>query len=121
MAANSSLAITSEWYEPTVPSARGEIAIAVLPYFDAGSIGSVLPWSDAIDALEAALADLDVAAAPPRVVVATGHGQVLLMPGESGPAAGVKVLSIAPGNPARGLPRAQGLFVLFDADTLTPQ
>jgi ornithine cyclodeaminase/alanine dehydrogenase-like protein (mu-crystallin family) len=31
------------------------------------------------------------------------------------------VLSIAPGNPARGRPRAQGVYVLFDAETLTPQ
>jgi ornithine cyclodeaminase/alanine dehydrogenase-like protein (mu-crystallin family) len=68
-----------------------------------------------------ALVDLDVSAAPPRVAVTTGHGQLLLMPGESKAAAGVKVLSIAPGNPARGLPRAQGVFVLFDAETLTPR
>ena len=32
--------------------------------------------------------------------------------------AGVKVVSIAPDNPVRGLPRVQGAYLLFDATTL---
>jgi len=42
------------------------------------------------------------------------------MPSASRRAAGVKVASVAPGNPARGLDRIQALYVLLDAATLTP-
>ncbi len=35
-------------------------------------------------------------------------------------AVGVKLASVAPGNAARGLPRIQGAYVLFDPETLAP-
>ena len=38
----------------------------------------------------------------------------------SGHAGGVKLASVAPGNPGRGLPRIQGIYVLFDPETLAP-
>ena len=34
--------------------------------------------------------------------------------------AGVKIVSIAPGNAERGLPSIQGIYVLLDAETLSP-
>jgi len=34
--------------------------------------------------------------------------------------AGVKLVSVAAGNPARGLPRVQGVYLLMDAGTLSP-
>ena len=43
------------------------------------------------------------------------------MPAASAAGVGVKVTSVAPGNPARGLPRIQAVYVLFDADTLSPR
>lgn len=43
------------------------------------------------------------------------------MPSELGQVAGTKVLTEAPGNPERGLPLIQALYVLFDAATLTPR
>src|SRR5258706_6068729 len=42
------------------------------------------------------------------------------MPSELGSFAGVKVVTIAPANPGRGLPRINGVYVLFDAATLVP-
>jgi len=48
------------------------------------------------------------------------HGQLLLMPAQSPSAAGVKLSTVAPGNPGRGLPRVQALFVLFEHHTLRP-
>ncbi len=42
------------------------------------------------------------------------------MPSSTQHAVGVKALSVAPGNPDRGLERIQALYVLFDADTLAP-
>lgn len=80
-----------------------------------------LPAVRAADAIEAALrGGLDPEADPPRSAVPAAGGEVLLMPA-AGPAfAGVKVVTVAPGNPDRGLPRIQGLYLLLDAATLTP-
>ena len=46
------------------------------------------------------------------------RGQFLLMPSETASGAGVKVVTVAPGNPARGLPRIQAAYLLFDPTTL---
>ena len=88
-----------------------------LPYLDAGELARLLPPSDAVDALEAALrGGLDVDADPPRSsVAAASGGELLLMPSASG-GLGVKLVSVAP----RGEPRIKGVFVLFDPDTLAP-
>lgn len=75
----------------------------------------------AVEALRVALRDgLDPEAGPARSVVPVSHGQLLLMPAEWGRYAGVKVATVAPGNPAAGHPRIQGTYLLFDAATLTP-
>lgn len=43
------------------------------------------------------------------------------MPSGTKKVAGIKLVSIVPDNPARGLPRIHGVYVLFDADTLAPR
>jgi ornithine cyclodeaminase len=63
---------------------------------------------------------LDPSADPSRLAVAAGDGQLLVMPSASRRAAGVKVASVSPGNPAKGLERIQAVYVLFDTATLTP-
>ncbi|MEU1804517.1 ornithine cyclodeaminase family protein [Streptomyces sp. NPDC019937] len=93
---------------------------------DAAAIAAALPPHTAIRALQQALRDgLDPEADPPRGVVPVAHGQLLLMPAEGRGArgrgyAGVKIATVAPDNPARGLPRIQGRYLLLDAETLTP-
>src|SRR5690606_19627615 len=47
------------------------------------------------------------------------RGEFLIMPSEAAGFAGVKVLSVAPDNPAAGLERIQGIYVLLDSATLT--
>jgi ornithine cyclodeaminase len=42
------------------------------------------------------------------------------MPSSLGAYAGAKLVTIAPDNPARGLPRISGIYVLFDAQMLVP-
>lgn len=92
-----------------------------LPYLDAEALASALPITAAVDALERALLrGLDPGADPPRTALHTGAGQLLLMPSAASGDVGVKLVSVAPGNPARGRPRIQGVFVLFDAATLAP-
>jgi ornithine cyclodeaminase len=93
-----------------------------LPFLDAGTLGSLVSWSDAIAALQAALAQgAHLAGGPPRFAVAQAHGELLLMPAHNAGQVGVKLTSVAPGNPELGLPRIQAVYVLFDAATLTPR
>jgi 1-piperideine-2-carboxylate/1-pyrroline-2-carboxylate reductase [NAD(P)H] len=47
-------------------------------------------------------------------------GEFLLMPTEVGSYSGVKVVTAAPGNPAAGFPKIQGVYALFDAEHLRP-
>jgi ornithine cyclodeaminase/alanine dehydrogenase-like protein (mu-crystallin family) len=90
-------------------------------WIDADAVARLLPPADAVDALEAALrAGLDPEADPPRAAVEAGAGELLLMPSSAAGAVGVKLVSVAPGNAERGLPRIQGVCVLFDPVTLAP-
>jgi ornithine cyclodeaminase/alanine dehydrogenase-like protein (mu-crystallin family) len=94
---------------------------AAVPYLDAAAVFAALSPRDAVEALAAALRDgLDPAADLPRPSVALDHGQLLLMPATSASAAGVKLVTVAPDNAARGLPTIQGAYVLFDHVTLSP-
>ncbi|MDJ0338943.1 ornithine cyclodeaminase family protein [Cryobacterium sp. PH31-O1] len=55
-----------------------------------------------------------------RQVLPVANGQLLLMPTEAADFVGIKVASVAPGNPALGRERIQGVYLLLDAVTLTP-
>lgn len=89
---------------------------------DAAGVFALVSWPDAVSALRVALAHgLDPAGQPDRTAVPTRHGELLLMSAEYGGMAGVKVLSVAPGNDALGLPRIQATYVLMDSETLTPR
>lgn len=91
-----------------------------LPYLDADTIFSTVGFAEAVTALEEALEDLEPAAAAERSIVDVAHGQLLLMPAETAGAVGVKLATVAPDNPGRGLPRIQAIYVLVDRQTLTP-
>ncbi|WP_431922645.1 ornithine cyclodeaminase family protein [Nonomuraea jabiensis] len=92
-----------------------------LPYLDAATVERLVPMGRAVRILEDALrAGLDPEATPQRPIVDLPAGQLLLMPAAAGRYAGVKAVTIAPGNPDRELPRIQGTYLLFDGDTLTP-
>ena len=85
----------------------------------AGDAVRALGPARAVQAVLAALRDgLDPAQDPPRSAVDLAHGQFLLMPSQTSAAAGVKVATVAPENPGRGLPRIQATYLLFDPHTL---
>jgi ornithine cyclodeaminase/alanine dehydrogenase-like protein (mu-crystallin family) len=91
-----------------------------VPYLDAAAITEALPPADAVNAIADVLtAGFDPASDTARTAAATSRGHFLLMPSEVGDFAGVKVATVAPGNPAVGLPRIQAGYLLFDAATLT--
>ena len=91
---------------------------------DGEAVGSACSPAAAVAAVTAALAaGLDPAADLPRSAVPLRAGSFLLMPSEGAGVAGaghvgIKVATVAPGNPARGLPRIQASYLLFDAGTL---
>lgn len=91
------------------------------PFLGPQEVARLLPFADAVDELELALREgLDPEEDPPRSAFAAAAGEILLMPSSWAGAAGVKLATVAPANPERGLPRVQGVYVLFDAATLAP-
>lgn len=70
--------------------------------------------------IECALLDgFDPATDPGRINTPAGAGHLLIMPSTLGDWVGIKVASVAPDNPDKGLPRIQATYVLMDAATLT--
>jgi ornithine cyclodeaminase len=96
-------------FPPPIPAVR---------YLEAGAVSALGPAAAVRAITDALRAGLDPAADPARVSVGLSHGLFLLMPAEGPAAAGVKVVTVAPGNPARGLPRVQAAYLLFDRETL---
>jgi ornithine cyclodeaminase len=92
------------------------------PFLDARAVAAALPWPRLIDALAAAFAAPD-AAVPDRLHLGLpgsppdpAQPVLLVMPALS-PRLGIgtKLVSVFPGNAARGLPSIQGVYVLMDA------
>jgi ornithine cyclodeaminase/alanine dehydrogenase-like protein (mu-crystallin family) len=97
----------------TVPSAP--------PYVDAATISAALSRAAAVDAVTAALrAGLDPSDDIPRKGFPVQSGELLVMPAQTSEHVGIKLATVAPQNPDRGLPRISGTYVVFDADTLRP-
>lgn len=89
--------------------------------FDATAIRAAAPWDVAITALEnALLTDVDPELDDPRLFSPAPGGEFLLMPSTSRRYSGLKALTVAPANPARGLDKIQGVYILFDSETLAP-
>jgi ornithine cyclodeaminase len=88
-------------------------------FLDADAVTALPPAAAVAAITEALRGGLDPSGDPARSSVALRNGEFLLMPSEVAAAAGVKVVTVAPGNPARGLPRIHAAYLLFDAETLT--
>lgn len=90
-------------------------------FITAKELTATLRPRDAVAAVTDALAaGLDPASDPARLVVSLpdGAGQLLSMPSAFRSTTGVKILTAAPENPSRGLPRIQGVYLLFEPATL---
>lgn len=91
-----------------------------LPHVGARELEEILPVSEAIGALERAFASEDRPAAPLRNNVDVPGGELLLMPAGGEQGVGVKLVTLAPENPGRGLPFLHSVYVLFSSETLEP-
>jgi ornithine cyclodeaminase/alanine dehydrogenase-like protein (mu-crystallin family) len=86
---------------------------------DADAVAAALPMHQAIGALDHALgSEVGLPRSEPRGRMAAPGGEVLLMPAAGDTGTGVKVVSVAPDNPTRGLPLISGIYVLFAPETL---
>jgi ornithine cyclodeaminase len=91
-----------------------------MQYLDAATIAGALSMSGAVDALANALR-AGPGALIDRTIVSNNGNDFLVMPAGNDRGFGVKLLTIAPANPARGLDLIQGVYVLFDRDTHAPK
>ncbi|UOQ61316.1 ornithine cyclodeaminase family protein [Leucobacter rhizosphaerae] len=92
-----------------------------IPFLDAAAVRRALPAERAMQALDAALrTEIDPEVDAPRLFSPAPHGEFLLMPAQGPEFSGLKALTVAPGNPARNLPKIQGLYLLIDSDSLAP-
>lgn len=96
---------------------------AELPYFSADRVSAFLPLGRAMDALGDALKSergIDPEQDGPRLFSPAPGGEFLIMPSQGARFSGIKALTVAPENPARGLQKIQGIYVLYTSDTLSP-
>jgi len=92
-----------------------------LPWIPAEEVFARVGFGAAVRAVQRdLLAGLDPAQDVNRGILDLAYGQLLLMPAQSNDFVGVKIATIAPGNPAIGKERIQGLYLLMDAATLSP-
>ena len=92
-----------------------------IPWISADEVYRRVSFGDAVKAYHRDLrAGIDPAEDLPKHIDDVHEGQVLLMPTQSEEFLGVKVVTVAPGNPDLSLERIQGHYLMFDTPTLTP-
>lgn len=89
-------------------------------YIEAAELHGALGYAAAADALEAAFRDDDLTAVRDRSHLEIPGGELLLMPAHTAHGVGVKLVTLARENRARGLPFIHGVYVLFAPGTLAP-
>ncbi len=91
-----------------------------MDFIDAAELARRVSMEAAIDALDHAFGDGALPETPPRTHLSVASGDLLLMPAAGAAGAGVKLVTVNPANPARGLPLIHGLYVLFAPESLAP-
>ncbi|PRB07353.1 ornithine cyclodeaminase family protein [Microbacterium sp. MYb64] len=95
--------------------------IADLALIDAATLSARVSIAEAIQAVgEVLRGGFDPEHDLPRTILDVPHGQLLLMPAAFDGMVGQKLASVAPGNPAQGRERIQGVYILLDGATLAP-
>lgn len=89
-------------------------------YLDAATLEGMVDFRFLVDELGRALSQRP-SASPLRSHLQAPAGDLLVMPHADEQAVGVKIVGVCRSNPARGLPLINGLYLLFDPETLTPR
>lgn len=92
-----------------------------LPHIGGPELERILPVSQAIDVLERAFGSAVRTETPLRSHVEVPGGELLLMPASGEQGVGVKLVTVAPENPGRGLPFLHSVYVLFSPESLEPR
>lgn len=97
-----------------------------IPFLDASAIRGAVAMPELLDAVEAAFRDVaegrDRSPLRTQVELPDGTGTLLVMPGmrQGGSGTSVKLVTVVPDNPRRGLPTVQALVIWLDAATGRP-
>jgi len=93
-------------------------------FIDANQVRAAAPMPQLLDAIEVAYRDVAAGRdrSPIRSRIPVGGGDLLLMPGlrDGGAGASVKLVTVMPGNAARGLPTIHAVVAWFDAESGEP-
>src|SRR5256712_12832746 len=92
-----------------------------LQLIDAVGLQRALPMEAAIDALEAAFRAPTLPTSPLRTFVEAGGADLLMMPAVGDPGIGIKLVTVNPSNPGRGLPLIHAVYVLFGPGSTEPR
>ncbi|WP_166997177.1 ornithine cyclodeaminase family protein [Paramicrobacterium fandaimingii] len=94
----------------------------MMTYVDADTVRATLTEDAAVEAIrDTLLKGFDPADDIPRQLLPIPGGELLVMPSATEQATGIKVLTVGPDDPKRTVPRIQGQYLLFDAETLSPR
>lgn len=88
-------------------------------FIDGDELRRLVPMTTAIEAVETAFRSRD-AHTPERTHSSFGDGELLFMPSWNPRGAGVKLVTINPSNPQRGLPLISGSYIYFNRESLQP-
>lgn len=92
-----------------------------LAYLDQAALCLEADYPALVSALERALAsDVDPETDSPRLFSPAPGGEFIILPSSGAKYSGAKLVTIAPDNPAVGLPKVQGTYILFNSATLSP-
>lgn len=84
-------------------------------------VNALLSMKDAVDVLEQTLrSGFDPEQDGSRTRYTIPNGQLLQMPSGTNQWCGTKLITLRPGNEEAGLPVIQGVYVLFEGDSLSP-
>lgn len=93
-----------------------------IPFLTGPDLAALATEADAVGFLEEALSSgrVDPEDDSPRLFSPAPGGEFLIMPTGGPTWSGVKVVTVAPGNPARGKPKIQGVYALVASEDLAP-